>query len=322
MNESIILTITDKDIKDYRRLDLFLTDKLTSLTRSQIKQMFEDDLITYHQNSPDFQKELILNKMPPVGTILEVLPRVDENLITPQDIPLNILYEDSHLLFIDKPAGMVVHPAPGNYTDTLVNALLYKYPEIKMVGHPSRPGIVHRLDKGTSGVMVVAKTCESYLELTKIFAIHAIERQYEAIILNKSFPLSGTLKGRIGRHPQNRQKMAIVKNGKEAITHYKVLEKKTKLARIEYTLETGRTHQIRVHTSTLLKSQILNDETYGQPKKQLEYLGKEFFSFFEKHPYTFLHAKLLALTHPITKEKLLFRSSLPKIFDDVFNLVQ
>jgi 23S rRNA pseudouridine1911/1915/1917 synthase len=259
--------------------------------------------------------------MPPIGTIVEILvPPPMPSVAEPENIPLEILYEDEHLVFVNKPAGLVVHPAPGNYTGTLVNAILYHCKDIQGVGDQKRPGIVHRLDKGTSGVMVVAKTQACHEGLVLLFSTHDIERQYEALVMKNRCQTYGTLESMIGRDPHNRLKMkSSSSRGKKAITHYKVLEIFDRHIHMEFTLETGRTHQIRVHTSEMLKMPILCDSTYGSPNEHLMKLGAEYKSIIGDYPHPFLHAKVLGFVHPITKQRLRFEVPPPKLFLEVLN---
>jgi 23S rRNA pseudouridine1911/1915/1917 synthase len=273
------------------------------------------------EESP-IQAKLELKKLPPVGTMIEILvPPPMPSVAEPENIPLEILYEDEHLVFVNKPAGLVTHPAPGNYTGTLVNAILYHCKDIQGVGDQKRPGIVHRLDKGTSGVMVVAKTQACHEGLVLLFSTHDIERQYEAIVMKNRCQTYGTIESMIGRDPHNRLKMKCSSSrGKKAITHYKVLEIYDRHIHMEFTLETGRTHQIRVHTSEMLKMPILCDGTYGSPNEHLMKLGPSFKELIGDYPHPFLHAKVLGFVHPITGERLRFEVEPPKLFQDVITL--
>lgn len=262
---------------------------------------------------------LELKKMPPAGTIIQVMvPPLLPSTAQPENIPLEILYEDEHLVFVNKPAGMVTHPAPGNYTGTLVNAILYHCKDIQGVGDQKRPGIVHRLDKGTSGVMVIAKTQACHEGLVLLFSSHNIDRVYEALVMRHRCQSYGTLESKMGRDSNNRLKMkANTTRGKMAITHYRVLDIFEKHLHMEFKLETGRTHQIRVHTSELLKMPIIGDSTYGSPNEQMMKLGQAYKDIINGYPYPFLHAKLLGLVHPITGEKLHFEVPPPELFQQV-----
>ncbi|HLT23232.1 MAG TPA: RluA family pseudouridine synthase [Bacteriovoracaceae bacterium] len=308
-SQNFEITVSSSDRDEFKRLDLFLVSKLPQFSRSTIKRLFEDDQISSEIN-------LSLNKMPPVGTVIEieVPPPLPTNLIA-EDIPLEILYEDQHLIIINKPAGLVVHPAPGHYTGTLVNAILHHCPDLKGIGSEKRPGIVHRLDKGTSGVMVVAKDQATHEGLVTLFSTHDIERRYEAIIVGKPRQSSGTITTTIGRHPTNRLKMASgVKNGKNAITHYQTLKASERACHMELKLETGRTHQIRVHMSQVLQTPIFCDPVYGAGSAHVNRLPQRLKELLTDYPYQLLHAKELGFIHPITKEKLHFKSNPPDVF--------
>ena len=314
--EVLSFKVTAKDLADHKRLDSWLSQKIPELSRSLIKKLFEQGSV-----SSDSDIKIELKKMPPEGTIInfEVPPPKDVN-ITPENIPLEILFEDENLLIINKEAGMVVHPAPGNYTGTLVNAVLYHCPNLKGIGNEKRPGIVHRLDKGTSGIMVVAKSQKCHEKLVEIFQRHDIDRKYEAIILGTRFELEQTIESNIGRSPYNRLKMSTnSKNGKHAITHFKTLNIFKNFSHVELKLETGRTHQIRVHLSEILNCPILNDSLYGREKEEQYFLTSEMKSILKNYEYPFLHAKILGFTHPITGEKLYFEKEPPEIFQKVLN---
>lgn len=304
------ITVTSEDREQFKRLDLFLVHKLPQFSRSTIKRLFEDEEISSETVS------LSLNKMPPTGTLIEIEipPPVPSDLVA-ENIPLEILFEDQHLLILNKPAGMVVHPAPGHYTGTLVNAVLFHCPDLKGIGAEKRPGIVHRLDMGTSGVMVVAKDQATHEGLVQLFSAHDIERRYEALIAGSPNALSGTLSSTIGRHPTNRLKMAAnVKGGKKAITHFQVLKKFEHCTHIELKLETGRTHQIRVHMAQLLNSPVLCDPVYGSGASHLKKLPDSVRQLLENYPHQLLHAKELGFIHPITNEELHFTAPPPEIF--------
>lgn len=312
--EVLSFKIHQSDLDSFKRLDAWLASKIPDLSRSLIKKLFEQGSIS----SAD-EIKLELKKMPPVGTTinLEVPPPKDVN-IAPQNIPLEILFEDEDLIILNKEAGMVVHPAPGNYDGTLVNAILYHCPDLKGIGNEKRPGIVHRLDKGTSGIMVVAKSQVCHEKLVNIFQAHDIDRYYEAIVLGAKLPPSQTLNSTIGRSPYNRLKMAAnVRNGKAATTHLKVLEYFKHFSHVELKLETGRTHQIRVHLNDLLNCPILNDPLYGRPKEEAHFLSSDCKALLKDYDYPLLHAKVLGFTHPISGEKLYFEKPAPEIFQKV-----
>lgn len=232
----------------------------------------------------------------------------------PQDIPLKIAYEDEHLIVVDKPAGLVVHPAAGNLDGTLVNALLHHCAEngggqLSGIGGVARPGIVHRIDKDTSGLIVAAKSDAAHEGLAKQFADHSIERAYLAIVNGHPQPLSGTVSARIGRSDANRKKMAVLpddsKRGKHAVTHYKTLKLLEDCALIECRLETGRTHQVRVHMASIGHA-LLGDPLYGRSNSRIRpILAKLGF-----HRQA-LHAAILGFIHPVNRNPLRFESELP-----------
>jgi len=321
IEDVLTFIISSEDKTSYKRLDQYLVERIDGKSRSALKSLFEKGMITFGEHSP-IKGKLELKKMPAAGAIINVsIPEPLPSTAQPEDIPLEILFEDEHLVIVNKPAGMVTHPAPGNYTGTLVNAILHHCPDLKGVGDQKRPGIVHRLDKGTSGVMVVAKNQECHEGLVKLFSTHDIDRIYNALVMGSRLNPEGTLESTLGRHPQNRLKMAVnVRNGKRAVTHYKVLSFYENMVLMQLKLETGRTHQIRVHLSSLLKKPILCDPLYGNPKEHLNRLGGEYKSIIKDYPHPFLHARVLGFIHPITKEKLHFEADPPETFQKVLDL--
>jgi 23S rRNA pseudouridine1911/1915/1917 synthase len=316
--ESISLTITPEDKETFKRFDQFLANKVEGYSRTFLKNLFEKEQIVVAEESPH-TPNLELKKMPPAGTIIQVLvPPLLPSTALPENIPLEILYEDEHLVFVNKPAGLVTHPAPGNYTGTLVNAILYHCKDIQGVGDQKRPGIVHRLDKGTSGVMVIAKTQACHEGLVLLFSSHNLERKYEALVMRHRCQSYGSIESKMGRDANNRLKMkANMTRGKTAITHYRVMDIFEKHIHMEFQLETGRTHQIRVHSSEILKMPIICDSTYGSVNEQMMKLGPEYKALIDGYPYPFLHAKVLGLVHPITNEKLRFEVPPPPMFQKV-----
>ena len=304
-----------KDLKVFKRLDSFLCHHFPEYSRTFLKQLFEKDLIVCEQ------EKLELKRMPRGETTISLFfPPPESSSIKAQDIALEILHEDDDLLLINKPAGMTVHPAPKNPTDTLANALLNYFPPIGRVGHKTRPGIVHRLDRGTSGVMVAAKSERCYTRLRSLFSSHHIEREYECIVRGRILRLYGTLDVPIGRHPFRGEKMAI--NGKRArasVTHYEVRESFGPFHHLKVSLETGRTHQIRVHLSSVLCTPVVNDHTYGNPPQDKIKLGKNIARTLGDYAYPLLHAKKLSFIHPITKTPLLFEVEAPEIFQHLLS---
>lgn len=318
-DEFLSFTITNEDREAYKRLDQFLAEKIAGHSRTFLKNLFLKEQIAVSEDSPLPHPNLELKKMPAAGTIIEILvPPPIIATAEPENIPLEILFEDEHLLFVNKPAGMVTHPAPGNYSGTLVNAVLYHCKDLKGIGDQKRPGIVHRLDKGTSGVMVIAKTQACHEGLVLLFSTHNIERMYEALVIKNRCQSYGTIETLLGRDPHNRLKM---KNsgtrGKTAITHYNVLEIFDRHLHMEFKLETGRTHQIRVHCADSLKMPIICDSMYSSKNEHMMKLGQAYKDIIGDYPHPFLHAKILGLVHPITGEKLRFEVPPPKLFQDV-----
>ena len=314
----IHIVVMEQDLQ-HKRLDSFLNEKIPHLSRSAIKKLFQEKKII----TGDSNLKLELKKMPVAGTEIFVITKEQHDTPCAEKIPLSILYEDEYLLAINKPAGLVVHPAAGNTTGTLVNALLHHHPDIAAVGDPARPGIVHRLDKGTTGVMLAAKTQECYQELIKIFADHHFERQYIALVMGSRLESQGQIKTLIARNPKNRLKMTSqLQEGKEAITHFKVLEFIGPSALINFTLETGRTHQIRVHSSEALHATLLNDSLYGNTKEQLKKLDGKIRSHLSQYEHPLLHAESIRFNHPILKKDLELKADIPKFFEQTLLLLR
>ncbi|MBP9674164.1 MAG: RluA family pseudouridine synthase [Bacteriovoracaceae bacterium] len=313
----IELTITPQDTIAFRRLDQMLARKLPQLSRSFIKKIFTEGLISF--SHPSFDE---IKKMPPAGTVITIhIPPPPPPDAKPQNIPLEILFQDKYLVIVNKPAGLVTHPGAGNYDGTLVNAILYHCPD--MIAEGKRPGIVHRLDKGTSGVMVIAKIRECHEELVTLFAKREIERYYEALVIGTKINPQGRLESFIGRHPNNRLKMATHSSlGKYAVTHYKVLDFFENFSHLELKLETGRTHQIRVHMESLLHHPILCDTLYGNPAEQMKRLPSAIREILSQYPHPLLHAKTLGFIHPMTKERICFTVPAPKPFSEILKIAK
>ncbi|MEQ9642498.1 MAG: RluA family pseudouridine synthase [Alphaproteobacteria bacterium] len=291
-----------------QRLDVFLAAGAADLSRSRLKALIEAGHVAIGERTvtdPAYRVK------PDEAVVLSVPPPVDA---TPkaQAIPLAIVFEDEYLIVVDKPPGLVVHPAPGNPDRTLVNALLAHCGDSLLgIGGERRPGIVHRLDKDTSGLLVAAKTELAHRGLAELFAAHDIERAYRAIVWGKPRPGAGTVDGAIGRDPRNRKRMAIVsRNGKPARTHYRTLQDLAVAALVECRLETGRTHQIRVHMSSI-GCPVVGDPLYGRPPRRLKpALPTEATDF----PRQALHAGKLGFRHPITQQALIFETPPPQDF--------
>ncbi|MEG0012532.1 MAG: RluA family pseudouridine synthase [Cellulosilyticaceae bacterium] len=284
------------------RLDKFLCDKLSDYTRSFIQKQIEDENVEVNGVVSLSRYKVRMN-----DKISVVVPAAKEVDILEENIDINIVYEDQDIIIVDKPQDMVVHPAPGNYTGTLVNALLYHCKEnLSGINGEIRPGIVHRIDKDTSGLLMVAKNDKAHLRLSELLKDHDITRKYHAIVYGNIKEDEGIIEKPVARSPKDRKKMAIVEGGRYAKTQYKVLERFRDYTYVELTLFTGRTHQIRVHL-TSIGHPLLGDPLYGRTK----------------HPFGLdkqaLHAKVLGFEHPRTNEYVEFNSELPKYFGIVLD---
>lgn len=279
------------------RLDKYLADQLKDYTRSFIQKQIEQEGVRVNGQVSNGKYKV------KVGDEIRIcIPDPVEVDIVAEDIPIDIVYEDDDLMVINKPQDMVVHPAPGNYTGTLVNALLFHCKDkLSGINGEIRPGIVHRIDKDTSGLLMIAKNDKAHLGLSEMLKVHDITRKYHAIVYGSFKEDQGTVELPIGRSPQDRKKMAIVQGGRHAKTDYRVIERFKNMTHIELTLYTGRTHQIRVHMKAI-GHPLLGDPVYG-PAKSLFGLDKQM-----------LHAKVLGFKHPITGEALYFESELPDYF--------
>lgn len=297
-----------------KRLDAFLSE-VADISRSAAAKLIEDGLCTVGGKAQPKKYSV------KVGDEIDFTPpEIKEAEALPENIPLEVVYEDSDIIVINKPKGMVVHPAPGNYSGTLVNALLYHCRDsLSGIGGVMRPGIVHRIDKDTSGLLVVAKNDEAHAALSEELKYHGIEREYRALVTGGFKDDKGTVDYPIGRHPVDRKKQAVILDGsgsaREAVTHYEVLERFGGVSYLALKLETGRTHQIRVHMSYTGHA-LLGDEVYQKSKTQFE----------KRHPQLFkgqaLHAKKLSLTHPKTKERMTFECDLPVEFEKALELLR
>ncbi len=281
------------------RIDVFLAENAENLSRSGVQRLIEEGHICLNGGNVKANYRLREKDLIDVE-----IPDVKEVEILPEDIPLDILYEDADVIVVNKPQGMVVHPAPGHMSGTLVNALLYHCgAELSGVNGQRRPGIVHRIDKDTSGVLMVAKNDRAHRSLAEQLAEHSITRCYNAIVYNGFTEEEGTVDKPIGRNPQDRKKMAVTeKHSRHAVTHYRVLERMERFTLIEARLETGRTHQIRVHMS-YIGHPLLGDPVYGPKKQPFALEGQA------------LHARVLGFVHPRTGEYLEFEAPLPPYFE-------
>lgn len=298
------------DINDVgKRLDVYVAER-GGITRSASAKLTERGAVKV--NGVKMPKNYRLRE----GDTVDIdFPEPVPDRAEPENIPLDIVYEDDYLLIVNKPKGMVVHPAAGNPTGTLVNALLYHCgTSLSGINGVIRPGIVHRIDKDTSGLLAVAKTDAAHVSLAEQISSHSFGRRYEAIINGHLRDESGTVDAPIGRHPVDRKKMAIVKDGKPAVTHYSVVSHLEKADHIALQLETGRTHQIRVHMASL-GHPLLGDTVYGGGKSRFEVTHASLLSG------QCLHAKTISFVHPITGELMKFDSALPEYFTECLRLL-
>lgn len=280
------------------RIDKYLSVQLPDMTRSHIQKLIKDQLVTVNQSPVKANYKLASS-----DCVTIQVPEPVELDIIPENIPLDILYEDDDILIVNKPKGMVVHPAPGHYSGTLVNAIMYHCKDrLSGINGVMRPGIVHRIDMDTTGSLLICKNDKSHQALAEQLKIHSITRKYHAIVHGNLKEDTGTIDKPIGRHPIDRKKMSTkCTNGREAVTHYRVLQRLGNYTYIECQLETGRTHQIRVHMASI-GHPILGDAVYGPAKCPFKLDGQT------------LHAKILGITHPTTGEYMEFDAPLPDYF--------
>ena len=300
MSSKIIIKNVEPEYNG-QRIDKFLSETLPEYSRSFIQKVVKDGGVLVDEKCVKSNYKLS------AGQILKLnVPELVEPDIVPEDIPLDILYEDDDIIVVNKPKGMVVHPAAGHYTGTLVNALMYHCRDnLSGINGVTRPGIVHRIDMNTTGVLVACKNDAAHVFLSEQLAVHSITRKYNAIVHNSFKENSGTVDAPIGRHHIDRKKMAIdYKNGRNAVTHYSVISNYGKYAYIECQLETGRTHQIRVHMSSI-GHPLLGDDVYGSGKSPYRLEGQT------------LHARVLGFVHPSTGKYMEFEAPLPDYFKEI-----
>lgn len=299
MNENGLQRLTVSPEDAGVRIDKYLAEQLPDITRSYLQKLLKDGSVQMNG------KPVKASTKTAAGALIALtIPEPEEPEILPEDIPLDILYEDSDVILINKPKNMVVHPAAGHYTGTLVNALMYHCrSDLSGINGVLRPGIVHRIDKDTTGVLIVCKNDRAHNALAEQLKEHSITRKYRAIVCGNLKEDEGTVDAPLGRHPQDRKRMAIVRSGgKRAVTHYRVLERFGNYTYIECRLETGRTHQIRVHMASL-GHPLLGDEIYGRAKSPFKLEGQT------------LHAMVLGFIHPTTGEYMEFEAPLPEYFE-------
>lgn len=295
--QKITLKATDENSGE--RLDKFIADN-SDISRSYAAKLCEDGLVMCGG------KQLAKKYKITGGEEIEIdVPEPEELSIEPEDIPLDIVYEDSDVIVVNKPQGLCVHPAPGNENGTLVNGLVYHCgDELSAINGVIRPGIVHRIDKDTSGLLIVAKNNEAHLKLSEQLKERKAMRKYVALVNGNIKEEGGTINKPIARNPVDRKKMAVVQGGREAITHFNVLERFGQYTLVECILETGRTHQIRVHMASIGHS-IVGDPLYGIKKEKFNLQGQ------------LLHAKTIGFVHPTTGEMMEFSSEIPEYFQKV-----
>ena len=316
MKKNTFYIVTQIEFNGFR-IDKFLQIQLSDLSRTRLQSLIKNKNVKINGNIINSPSKKIKSE----DNIEVNFPPPIETHIKPSNIKLDILYEDDDLIIINKSAGVVIHPGAGNHQNTIVNGLLFKYKKnLSNIGGKLRPGIIHRIDKDTSGVIVVAKNDNAHINLSKQFSEHTIKRKYEALVWGSLKPQSGIINEKIGRSERNRQLMAVKKEkGKIAITNYKTIKifknsDLPKISLIECQLETGRTHQIRVHMN-FKGSPIVGDKSYGKSKtkfKKINLVAEKIIGDFTRQA---LHAKSLGFVHPTTKKNVFFESKRPKDFD-------
>lgn len=306
--------------KKPERLDVYLTNHVQNATRNKVQRAIGEGMVLVNG------KRARSSHLVAPGEVIRVtLPRPAPQQALPEDIPLNIAYEDDHLLVVNKPAGMVTHPAHGNYTGTLVNALLHHCRTLSTLNDSVRPGIVHRLDKDTSGLMVIAKSDDAHAKLARQFASRTITREYWALAWGTFREKKGSIDAALGRSKADRKKIAVTADGKHATTQYEVVEEFPYLTLVRLKLLTGRTHQIRVHLAHI-HHPVFGDPTYNGrhllygpgTKRQKE----EVQAMLQMLPRQALHARTIGFIHPVTRKEMLFESNVPADMQEVLRFLK
>ncbi|QUG85304.1 RluA family pseudouridine synthase [Bacillus nitratireducens] len=301
MSEVVQVTVAEEQKSE--RIDKFVAEINSEWSRSQVQQWIKDDVVTVNGKSVKVNYKVKGN-----DEITVTIPDPEELDIQPEDMNLEIYYEDADVLVVNKPRGMVVHPAPGHTSGTLVNGLMHHCTDLSGINGVMRPGIVHRIDKDTSGLLMVAKNDVAHESLVNQLVAKTVTRRYKAIVHGVIPHDKGTIDAPIGRDKKERQSMTVDENGKNAVTHFQVLERFKDFTLVECRLETGRTHQIRVHMK-YIGYPLAGDPKYG-PKKTLDMNGQA------------LHAGILGFDHPRTGEYIQFEAPIPEVFEDALNILR
>lgn len=301
MSNSVRETFEVTEAYDEERLDKFLAVLYPAFSRSFFQKLIRDNCVLVN----DTAETKVSARVHYMDVVSVLVPEATETAILPEDIPLDILYEDEDVLIVNKPKGMVVHPCPGHYTGTLVNAVMFHCKDkLSGINGEIRPGIVHRIDMDTTGSLIVCKNDHSHHMIAEQIKVHSVNRVYRGIVQGIVKQDAGTIEGNIGRHPTQRKKMAVVNNGKPAITHYQVLERFRDTTYMEFRLETGRTHQIRVHMASI-GHPLLGDTVYGRPQNPYHLTGQT------------LHAYTIGFLHPSNGDYVEFTAPLPEYFTEL-----
>lgn len=300
------------------RLDRFLGNQPEIASRSAAQRLLQEGAVT-HNGVLQHEASLRLQSQ---DQVVVCLPEPETWEVLPEAGDLEVLHEDAALIVVNKPAGLVTHPAPGHASGTLVNYLLHHCQDLTGVGGYLRPGIVHRLDKDTSGILVIAKNDSAHQGLTEQFRQHSVKRQYQAVVWGRVKDAQGVVDAPLGRHPVRRKEIAVQERGRRAVTHWRVTERFSQLTRLACRLETGRTHQIRVHL-THLGHPLLGDPQYGRsPLNRLSGLSPQLRQTLAEFPRQALHAELLGFRHPISGDLMEFRTPLPADFQALLEVLR
>lgn len=317
MSENKIIELVISAEHAGKRADVGLVELGVLDSRSQIRKLFTDKRVFVNE------KYIKPSQILQIGDAVRVeLPPPPEEPLTPYDFPINIVFEDDHVLVVDKPSGLVVHPSPGHYKDTLINAVLFHQIQLSPGSEDFRPGLVHRIDKDTSGLLVLAKDEKTHNSLARQFKNKTVHRKYIAVVFGQLKEPKGSVESYIIRNPDERKKFMATESeegGKWAKTHYTVLEESAHLSLVELVLETGRTHQIRVHMSHI-GHPIVGDETYNGKKRANNFANLGLRNYIKDMPRFALHARELGFTHPVINKRLEFSSPWPENLDELYRL--